>query len=40
VLQDYQWTTAAGVSPAFRQANGDGPQTMEGDVQLTISGSL
>jgi hypothetical protein len=40
VLQDYQWTTQAGVSPAFRQANGTGPQTMEGDVALTISGSL
>ena len=40
VLQDYQWTTQAGVAPGFRQANGDGPQIQEGDVQLVITGSL
>jgi hypothetical protein len=40
VLQDFQWTTTSGVSPGLRQANGDGPQTMEGDVLLVLAGSL
>ena len=40
VLQDFQWTTTSGVSPGFRQANGDGPQIQEGDCLLVIAGSL
>lgn len=40
VLQDYQWTTAAGVGPGYKQEPGEGSYAIEGDVALVIAGSL
>lgn len=40
VLQDYSWTTAAGIAPGWKQAQDGGAWDMEGDVQLTLAESV
>ncbi len=40
VLQDYTWTTAPGVSPAYRTDTTPDPEGIEGDCQLVLTEQL